>query len=331
MSAHPSVPLSEVAARAGALTVRPATLGDVEAICALVNEVDLGDIGVAESGPDEIREDLRGVTDLTRDSWLAWAGDRLVTYGLLWDDYGSERIGIDHHVPRDQLAAGLHVLDLMTARAAEVAAANGAAEAVVHLHLTPNSLLTEEALPARGWRAIRRHHVLTRPVSVEGDPVPTPPAGVTPRPALTDDDQRSVHHVLTTAFRDDWDNHPQTYDAWRERVGADRLDWSLVWIAALDGVDQACCLGINTRETMGWVRGLGTLPAARGKGLASYLLRVAFAEFAARGRHTVGLGVDTENATGALGLYTGLGMTLHFAADTWELRLPVASTGTDPG
>jgi hypothetical protein len=24
-----------------------------------------------------------------------------------------------------------------------------------------------------------------------------------------------------------------------------------------------------------------------------------------------------------LQLYTGLGMTLHFAADTWELRLPV--------
>jgi ribosomal protein S18 acetylase RimI-like enzyme len=73
---------------------------------------------------------------------------------------------------------------------------------------------------------------------------------------------------------------------------------------------------------MGWVRNVGVVGSARGRGLGTFLLRTAFAEFARRGRDTVGLGVDTENATGALRLYEGLGMTLHFAADTWELRLP---------
>ena len=65
------------------------------------------------------------------------------------------------------------------------------------------------------------------------------------------------------------------------------LDWSLVWIAETDG-------------------------------LGGFLLRHAFAAFAARGRDTVGLGVDTANATGAPRLYGRNGMTVHFAVDTWE-------------
>lgn len=48
------------------------------------------------------------------------------------------------------------------------------------------------------------------------------------------------------------------------------------------------------------------------------LLRHAFAVFATRGRDTVGLGVDTENATGAPRLYDRHGMTVHYAVDTWE-------------
>ncbi len=290
VSTHPSgyPSTTDPGPAATASAVRAATPDDVAAICALVNEVDLLDIGVAESGTAEIWNDLRSVRDLSRDTWLAYADDRLVAYGILWDDFGTERLDVDHYVLADHLAVGVRVLDLMIARAAEVAAANGAAEAVVHLHLTPDSLLTVEALPARGWQAIRRHHVLTRPVSVGADPVPAPPAGVALRRALADDDHRSVHHLLTTAFADHFDSRSQPYDAWRERIDADTLDWSLVWIAAADGRDLACCLGVNTRKTMGWVRGLGTLPEARGRGLATYLLRVAYAEFAARGRHTVG-------------------------------------------
>lgn len=37
----------------------------------------------------------------------------------------------------------------------------------------------------------------------------------------------------------------------------------------------------------------------------------------------VGLGVDTQNASGALRLYEAGGMGLHFSVDTWEVTLPV--------
>jgi len=304
-------------------TVRAARLGDAQLISDLINEVDLVEIGAAEYTPEEVIEDLRGTRDLASNSWLAFDGDRLVSYGILWNEFGNGRIDLDHYVRADTILAGGQLIDLQVARAAEVAAADGAEEAVIHLHLTPRSPLAATELPARGWRAIRRHHVLKRRVSVLTDPVPATPPGVTLRTAESPEDQETVFQLLHTSFADHFDHQPQTYPQWRERVGAGELDWSLVWIATVDGADVATLLGRN-REAMAWVRSLGVLDRARGRGIGTFLLRTAFAEFAQRGRDTVGLGVDTENATGALRLYEGLGMTLHFAADTWEVRVPAS-------
>nr|WP_319114253.1 hypothetical protein [Streptomyces sp. MI02-2A] len=56
------------------------------------------------------------------------------------------------------------------------------------------------------------------------------------------------------------------------------------------------------------------------------MLRHAFGAFAARGRDTVGLGVDTQNTSEALRLYMRHGMTLHYAVHTWQVELPVRAT-----
>ncbi|MGW4027102.1 GNAT family N-acetyltransferase, partial [Streptomyces sp. NPDC005009] len=105
-------------------------------------------------------------------------------------------------------------------------------------------------------------------------------------------------------------------------IDAGGLDWSLVWIVGTEDLgDAGFLLARDDREAMGWIRGLGVLPAARGRGLGGFLLRHAFAAFAARGRDTVGLGVDTENATGAPRLYDRHGMTVHYAVDTWETTI----------
>ncbi|MGX1516048.1 hypothetical protein RKD44_007336 [Streptomyces collinus] len=55
--------------------------------------------------------------------------------------------------------------------------------------------------------------------------------------------------------------------------------------------------------------------------MGGFLPRHAFAAFAVRGRDTVGLGVDTANATGGPRLYGRNGMTVHFAVDTWQAVL----------
>ncbi|GAA2993253.1 hypothetical protein GCM10020229_02160 [Kitasatospora albolonga] len=307
------------------LTVRPATLGDAEAVCGLLNEIDLLEIGRAETELNEVEADLKHPeVDLEKDSWLLFQGERLIGYGLLWDDSGAERIDMDQYVLPDQLPGTLHLFELMEARAAERAAGNGAERAVIHMHLNIAPTIDTDALRARGWRPVRRYNVMARDVVAAEHPVPVPPTGVTLRDCTEEADRRTAHRLLQESFAEHFDHQPRSYEQWLHDIDGERADWSLVWIASLDGEDVAALRTRNDRTTMGWAANLGVLDTARGRGLGSYLLRHFFAHYAtALGRDRVGLGVDTDNSTGALALYERHGMTLDFAVDTWELTRPV--------
>ncbi|WP_369258690.1 GNAT family N-acetyltransferase [Streptomyces sp. R35] len=307
------------------LTVRPATLDDAAAICALLNEVDLLEIGRADTELAEVQASLKHPeVELERDSWLLFDGDRLIGYGLAWDDSGGERIDIDHYTLPDQQQGALYVFGLMEARAAERAAANGAARAVVHLHLNIAPTIDLDALRGRGWRAVRRHNVMARPLDDTTDRLPTPPPGVTLRPCLDEPDRRRAHALLQESFTDHFDHQPRTYEQWLDDIDAERVDWSLIWVAHVDGLGDAAVLrSHNDRASMAWIGNLGVLRQARGKGLGSHLLRHAFGHYAALGRDRIGLGVDTDNSSGALALYERHGMSLDYGVDTWELIRPV--------
>ncbi|MFI1720830.1 GNAT family N-acetyltransferase [Streptomyces sp. NPDC020489] len=303
--------------------LRPALVADGPAITELLNTVDEIEIGRRETDLPTVEADLkRPDIDLVRDSWLAFDGDLLVAYGLLWDDSGSERIDIDHYVLPDHQEVGARLLDAMQTRALEKARANGAARAVVHLHLNTRPTLDTSLIETRGWRVVRRYHVLRRALDPAQDLVPEPPAGVRIRPCTTDADRESVHRLYQASFAEHFDFQPRTYEQWLHDVDAAALDWSLVWIAGTEETgDAGFLISRDDRAAMGWIRSIGVLREARGRGLGGLLLRHAFAAFAGRGRDTVGLGVDTANATGAPELYGRSGMTLHYAVDTWEVML----------
>ncbi|WP_329544589.1 GNAT family N-acetyltransferase [Streptomyces sp. NBC_01356] len=307
------------------LTVRPATFDDAAAVCALLNEIDLLEIGRADTELVEIQADLKHPeTDLERDSWLLLDGGRLIGYGLLWDESGGERIDMDVYTLPDRPDGDQYLFDLMEARAAERATSNGAARAVVHLHLNTAPTLDLRALRGRGWRPVRRYNVMARHLSGDTHRLPAPPPGVTLRPCSTEPDRRLAHALLQESFADHFDFQPRTYEQWLDDIDAERADWSLIWIAHLDGLGDAAALrSHDNRASMAWIASLGVLRKARGQGLGSYLLRHAFGHYAVRGRDRIGLGVDTDNSTGALALYERHGMTLDFGVDTWELIRPV--------
>ncbi|MFC7220175.1 GNAT family N-acetyltransferase [Streptomyces polyrhachis] len=315
-------------------TVRAATVQDAQLVCELLNEIDTLEIGHPETELADVLADLgKPDADLEHNSWLAFedtgggaagGAGRLVGYGLLWDDSHGERIDIDQYVLPDRPAMTVHLFELMERRAAEVAAANGAARAVVHLHLNAAPTLDLALIEERGWQIVRRYHVLKKAVSTGGDPLPEPPAGIAVRDCSDPADRRLLHAIRQRAMAEHFDFQPLGYEKWLADPAVAARDWSLCWIASVDGEDAAVMLGRNDRESMGWVEVLGVLPEARGRGLGGFLLRRAFAAFAGLGRETVGLGVDTRNASGALGLYERHGMGLHFAVDTWEVALPAA-------
>ncbi|CAL9340299.1 GNAT family N-acetyltransferase [Streptomyces sp. enrichment culture] len=300
--------------------LRPATLADAPAVTALLNEIDRIEIGRPETDQHTVEADLKHPrTDLTRDSWLAFDDGRLVAYGLLWDDSGAERVDIDHYVLPDHQRAGLDMLAAMEARALAVARANGAERAVVHLHLNARPTIDTALLTGRGWSVVRTYHVLRRPLDPAADLPPEVPAGVRVRACTTEADRLKVHELYQRSFARHFDFQPREYRLWLADIDAAGLDWSLVWIAGTDDLgDAGFLLARDDREAMGWIRSIGVLREARGRGLGGFLLRHAFAHFAARGRDTVGLGVDTANATGAPRLYGRNGMTVHFAVHTWE-------------
>ncbi|MGW4548747.1 GNAT family N-acetyltransferase [Streptomyces violaceorubidus] len=303
--------------------LRPATLADAPAITALLNEIDRIEIGRPETDQHTVEADLKHPrTDLTQDSWLAFDDGRLVAYGLLWDESGGERVDIDHYVLPDHQRTGLRVLSAMETRALAKARANGAERAVVHLHLNTRPTTDTALLAGRGWSVVRTHHVLRRALDPATDLVPEAPAGVRVRACATEADRARVHELYQRSFAEHFDFQPRAYPLWLDDIDAAGLDWSLVRIAETDDLgDAGFLLARDDREAMGWIRALGVLREARGRGLGGFLLRHAFAHFAARGRDTVGLGVDTANATGAPRLYGRHGMTVHFAVDTWEAVL----------
>ncbi|MFD3497857.1 GNAT family N-acetyltransferase [Streptomyces sp. NPDC058676] len=303
--------------------LRPASLADAPVITDLLNAVDVMEIGRGETDLHTVEADLRHPeTDLEHDSWLAFDGNRLVAYGLLWDESKGERIDADHYVLPDHQPAGARILEAMEARALHKARGNGAERAVVHLHLNVAPTLDTGLLRARGWTVVRRYHVLRRALGPGEVPPPTAPAGVRVRSCEAEADRTRVHELYQAAFAEHFDFQPRAYGQWLHDVDGERLDWSLVWIISTDDLgDVGFLIARDDREAMGWIRSIGVVRETRGRGLGGFLLRHAFAAFTGRGRDAVGLGVDTANATGAPELYARGGMGVHYAVDTWEVTL----------
>ncbi|MFJ3199364.1 GNAT family N-acetyltransferase [Streptomyces sp. NPDC086989] len=306
------------------LTVRPAGPGDASDICGLLNAVDVIEIGRPETDLAAVEADLHHPdVDLGKDSWLAFEDGRLVAYALVWADSGPGRADSDHHVLPGRREAAVRLLELMEVRARELTA--GAAEAVMRLPLNVRTTLDADVLPGRGYRTVRHHQVMTRTLPA-AHPRPAPaegPAGLALRDCAADEaDRRRAHALVEETFAAHFGHVERPYEAWLDHLDARSLDWSLVWIASLPGAgDVGVLLTRDDRTSMGWLSRLGVRADQRGRGIGGHLLRHGFAAYAARGRDTVGLGVDVHDETGALGLYEAHGMRLHFAVDTWELTL----------
>ncbi|MFC9823924.1 GNAT family N-acetyltransferase [Streptomyces erythrochromogenes] len=302
------------------ITVRPAGPGDAADICALLNAVDVIEIGRPETDLGTVESDLNAPdVDLATDSWLAFEDGRLVAYALVWADSGPGRVDGDHYVLPGHHEAAVLLLERMEDRAREINAGPG----VLRLQLNVEPTIDLALLSGRGYRTIRRYQVMTRSLSAAADLAPTPPEGLVLRHCGADEaDRHRAHALVEETFAAHFGHVDRPYETWLDHIEGRGLDWSLVWIASLPGEgDVAVLLTRDDRTSMAWVSHIGVRKDVRGRGVGGFLLRHGFAAYAARGRDTIGLGVDTHNATGALALYEAHGMALHYGVDAWELAL----------
>lgn len=308
--------------------MRPAAVGDAPAVLELLQVTERDEFGSADWTMGLLLDEWGDPRqNLPRNSFVAWAGGRPVAYGLVLDTSGSGHVQSDHYVRpnREHWPAGAAVLEQLTARSAQIALETGNTEAVVTLGQLVAAPFATSVLPGAGWHVARKFVRMVRELSEVDSVVPELPAGLSVRTVDDDADRRSWHRLVTDSFSEHWGHEPESYQAFAQRFGARKSqDWSLWRLASLDGEDVGMLGSQSPAPDQGVINTLGVLKAARGKGVGSALLKVAFAEFARRGCDRVELMVDAENVTPALRVYEGAGMKAVWQADIWERTVPAS-------
>lgn len=165
---------------------------------------------------------------------------------------------------------------------------------------------------ARGYVPYRHHADMRRPLA---DPIRDAPlpAGIEVRPVLPEH-HRAIWDADEEAFRDHWDHAEPVEGDYERFYGDPDIDTSL-WQIAWDG-DEVAGLVLNgiyrheneqTGEHVGWLDSVATRRPWRGRGVAAALIARSLHVLRERGMDIAALGVDTENPTGALGLYESFG------------------------
>jgi mycothiol synthase len=302
-------------------TWRRATPADAEEILILITRCNTEVLGFGDCTLEEVRAHLtQPGFDLTTDSWLVHGpGGWLTGFGWTFGKGTGEEVDVDV-VSRDD--AVIHWLfDQVLARAAEFARAGGHARCIADKDVYRDDTLMRTATATAGFRPSTVIHRMR--VDHDSPPEPVAPPGVTLRSGPGDEEfLRTAHAVLNESFAEHYGWFAKSFEDWRRTLEQDStFDWPMLTVAELDGVPAGILVATDQfvpDEKCGYVADLGVLPAARGRGIAKYLLRTAFRRDFAAGHTGTILHVDTNNTTPALGVYESVGMRPVLVIDVWR-------------
>jgi len=294
------------------VNVRPITPDDFPAIAAFLAEdeshlfgrpsrVGLPDVTVWFSSPD-----------LPHDTWLFEEGSGLVALGWVekHDDMGLA-VGVVHRRWRGR-GLGSKLVD----RSEDRLRALGATR--IHQVTLAPDFAAGPLLERRGYREVRRFWDMTIELGDDPPRDPQVPEGFRIEP-FSSELARAFHGALEEAFAEHWEYEPQPFEKWWERQVAKPDHDPSLWFLVRTGHEVvAATRNDPERSGGGWIGALGVRPAWRGRGLAKALLLHSFGEFHRRGQRRVGLGVDSQNATGATRLYESIGMVVDSEQVVWE-------------
>jgi GNAT superfamily N-acetyltransferase len=294
-------------------TFRPITPDDVPSVAEFLADDETHLFGrPARLGVPDVTAWL-SEADLPNDSWLFEEGGAIVALGWVEKDEHERGVAVGV-VHRDSRGRGLG--SSLVERSEERLRALGVGR-VHNVSLAPD-LAARPLLEGRGYREVRRFWAMTIELGDDPPPAPQLPEGLAVEP-FSEELAVGFHAALEEAFADHWEFRPNTFEDWwrRQRARPDH-DPSL-WFLVRDGETVvAATRNDPERSGGGWIGALGVRRAWRGHGLAKALLLHSFREFHRRGKRRVGLGVDSENPTGATKLYESVGMVVDSEQVVWE-------------
>ena len=294
------------------MNVRPITPDDFPALAAFLAEDETHLFGrPSRVGVADVTAWLSG-PDLTSDTWLFEEDGRLVAAGWVEKHHDTGiAIGIVHRERRGR-GLGSELVD----RSEERLRALGVGR--VHAVTLAPDAAAGPLLTGRGYREVRRFWEMT--IELGNDPPPEPllPEGFRIE-SFSSELARAFHGALEEAFAQHWEYQPEPFEEWWERQVARPDHDPSLWFVVRTGEDVAAATRNDPeRSGGGWIGALGVRADWRGRGLAKALLLRSFREFHQRGQRRVGLGVDSENATGATKLYESVGMVVDSEQVVWE-------------
>jgi len=295
-------------------TVRPVVDADLDDVVGLTDGMDRA-LGLPA---DPIRAFLIWIwhlptTDLGRDTRLVLDGETVVGYGqAIWTPEEGGPLYLLARVHPEHQGAGIGTWLLAWGEAlADERGSRG-----VRADVVDRDEPGHELLRSRGYRPVRSSHTMSKDLVADEDEWAVP-AGVTIRP-YTDADERTLYEIHEASFSDHWGYRPTSFERFNEQMRGEDWDPTLVFLADHDGRTVGHIISFVFGD-YGYVAGLGVVRPARGRGIATALLRRTFVEIAARGIHEIRLEVDAQNPHGAVALYEGVGMTPRRCYDIFDL------------
>jgi len=241
--------------------------------------------------------------DLERNARVVRDGDRVVGFGAVRQEGGLWEA--EGYVHPDALGQG--VGRLIATGLEEHAAGRGGCRILTAAFEVDSA--ARRLLESLGYSAVRVFREMRIGLQAP-PPAPHWPGGLRVVPFDAERDAAEFHAAYEEAFADHWEYNPREFESWSKiYVGSERFD-PMLWCLVRAGNEIAAGT-ICSSETYGggWVHALFTRRAWRKHGVGAALLNDSFARFWERGEHSVGLGVDAANDTGAFRLYERAGMS----------------------
>lgn len=276
--------------------------------------------------------------DAARDGRLLWSPEReLVASGTVvcFPSTRHRRIGLSGTVRPSwrgrgvgtalltwQIERGLE-LAAELARAARGEAASAEIAAWLEVEAPEEDTGRNALFTDHGFSPLRYYLEMRRPLGEPFPEVAVPGVlSLVPFDPKRDADVRDAHNE---AFLDHWGSTGLDAETWAMWVSGHhdfRPDLSFM---VVDG-DEIAGYALNSVHpndwpelgfTEGWTHQLGVRRPWRGKGVARALLHATFNAFATEGLEFATLDVDSENPTGALALYLGMGYARDRCRVAW--------------
>jgi len=171
---------------------------------------------------------------------------------------------------------------------------------------------TTAMLEKAGYQPARYDFNMSRPISEPLPDAPMPP-GLEVRP-VKPEHIRPIWDAMQEAFRDHWgfaEEGEETYLAWQGQSSFQPAIWKVAWDGdqvagmVLNFVDEP--ENIEYKRLRGYTEGISVRRPWRKKGLARSLIVQSIQMFKDMGMTETALGVDSQNLSGALRLYQGVG------------------------